>query len=256
MSTADGLLGPWRRIGRVAAIAGLLAGFAIASCGTVSPLASGEHCAPIIDRAIAARGGAIHNLRRTVEMQVYFGFPGTWRFDYVFRVPHFYRWTVYTSEQPNHYLWDGKTMRAAVGSVVVGTDPSRNAPLRTHARWHAVTYLDSLCSGQLPVQFQSLPDNRIGEESLLVRLRDDGSEYRLTFDRQARLRRASGPIDIPPFGAARLTQHYYDFRPAGGFWIAHGTRYEIDGTVLSEEQTLAFVANDPAIAADLFRHGQ
>lgn len=189
-------------------------------------------------------------------MQVYFGFPGTWRFEYAFRPPYYYRWTVFTSEQPNHYLWDGQTMRAAVGAVVVGSDSSGRAPLRSHARWHAVTYLDALCSGALPAHMQSLPGPRPGDETVRVRLLDDEAEFVLQFDRQARLVRADGPIEIPPFGAARLTQHYFDFRPAGGRWIAHGTRYEIDGRVISEEQTLSFTIDDPALTPDFFRRGE
>lgn len=234
----------------------LLAICLLAGCGSAAPRPAATVCPPLIDRAIAVRGGEIRSLRRGAEMQVYFGFPGTWRFEYAFRVPYYYRWTVFTSEQPNHYLWDGETMRAAVGTAVVGVDPSGAAPLRSHARWHAVTYLDSLCSGDMPAQFQSLPGDDSGEEVLLVRLLDDDSEYLLTFDRQARLLRASGPIEIPPFGATRLTQHYFDFRPAAGLRIAHATRYEVDGIILSEEQTTTFAVNDPALTPDFFRRGE
>ncbi len=144
-------------------------------------------------------------------------------------------------------------MRAAVGAIVVGVDASGKAPLRSHARWHAVIYLDTLCSGDLPVRFLPLPTAKNGEESVLVQLTDDGSEYELTFDRLAQLRKVKGPIDIPPFGKAELTQHFYDFRAAGPFLIAHGTRYEVDGTTLSEETTTSFVANDPSIDEAFFR---
>jgi hypothetical protein len=237
----------------VAAAALAIAG----GCGITAPRrAGGEPCPAIIERAIAMRGGELRSLRRSTEMIVHFGFPGTWHLEYTFRAPHDYRWTVFTSDQPNHYLWDGQTMRAAVGAVVVGTDTSGRAPLRTHARWHAVTYLDSLCNGKLPVRFVALRSDAWSEESVLVRLTDDGSDYRLTFDRQARLRSATGPIEIPPFGSAALTQYFYDFRRAGAFLVAHGTRYEIDGVTLSEERTLSFIGNDPTITLETFRGGE
>ncbi len=249
---------PSRR--RRSTAASLLTSIAVAAissgCTIASRNSGGETCVPIIERSIDVRGGPIANLRRKTEMAVHFGFPGIWQLEYVFKSPDLYRWTVFTSEEPNHYWWDGSTMRAAVGPVVVGIDTSGRAPLRSHARWHAVMYLDALCNGNLPVRFSPLAAESNGEQSVLVRLLDDGSEYELTFDRLARLRKVIGPIEIPPFGKARLTHRFYDFRDAGGFLIAHGTRYDVDGITLSEETTTSFIANDPALDDSFFRHTQ
>lgn len=233
--------------------AALLVLLVLSGCATIQPDHARETCPPVVARAIAVRGGPITSLRRTTNMRVYFGFPGLWHLEYTFVAPRLYRWTVFTTGEPNHYTWDGSTMRAWIGPMAVGSDTSGNAPLRSHARWHAVTYLDTLCSGNLDVHFRSLPPEPGGGQTVVARLLDDDSEYTLVFDRHARPLRVSGPIDIPPFGKARLTQSFFDFRRSGRFFIPHTTRYEIDGTTLSDEVTTSFFANDPAIERELLR---
>lgn len=207
----------------------------------------------VVERAIAVRGGRISSFRRVTEARVQFGFPGIWRFEYAFHVPQWYRWTVFTSEQPHYYLWDGQTMRAAVGDRVVGIDASGRAPLRSHARWTAVTYLDALCDGTLPVRFVARRASDSDETTVVLRLEGDREDFELTFDRHLRLIEVVAPIDMPPFGPGRLTTRFFDFRLSGGYLMPYRTRYRFDGVTLCDEETISFTVNDDSLDLDTFR---
>ncbi len=204
-------------------------------------------CHPVLARAIEVRGGPLTSFRRIVRAEVYIGFPGTWQFEYAFHLPDFYRWTIHTSDQPDHYSWDGHTMRASVGDTVVGVDSSGAAPLRSHALWNAITNLDFLCTPDANARIIPQRPASATEQRLLVRLAD-GSEYRLAFDIQSRLIRASGPIEMAPYGSGLIVAEYYEHRRLGKFLVPTRSRYRFAGRDLSEETTTAFDGNDPAIA--------
>jgi hypothetical protein len=69
---------------------------------------------------------------------------GTWQSRTVFLVPDRFALTIITANEANQYLFDGQAVRAFVGARVVALDRSRDATLRTHARFTAVMNLDAL----------------------------------------------------------------------------------------------------------------
>src|SRR5690349_22255225 len=99
---------------------------------------------PVLDRAIAARGGPLHALVRETRADVQAGFPGRWHVRIALLVPDHYALTVVTATEANHYIFDGTAMRAFVGARPVAVERSRTSPLRTHARFTAVVNLDAL----------------------------------------------------------------------------------------------------------------
>ncbi len=225
---------------------------ALTGCSAFTQATPVPKCPPVIVRAIEARGGELHSFRRIAQSRVYMGFPGDWRFEYLFHVPHFYRWTVFTSDQPDRYSWDGEVMRAAVGDNVIGTDTSGTAPLRSHARWNAVTHLDTLCEKPFPALILPIRPKTSRSEDVLVRF-EDRDEYVLRFDTNDRLVRVVGPIEMEPFGTGELVGEFSDFRSINGFFVPTRTRYHFAGHLLSEETTVSFTPNDVTIVPKLFR---
>ena len=98
-------------------------------------LAGVTACAPrpLVERAIAARGGPIAGLVRDSDVQVAMGFPGPWQWRTVAAAPERYAWSIVTNDLPHHYLFDGAVVRAFVGSGLVSEDAAVTAPLRTSA---------------------------------------------------------------------------------------------------------------------------
>lgn len=162
-------------------------------------------------------------------MQV--GFPGRWRWRAAFLVPNHYAMTIYTSTEPDHYVFDGRRALAFVGMRAVA-EAGIASPLRSHARFTATVNLDALL---LPaVRIEEAP----GRDVTAVFL-DDGSRYRLGFDGSDRLVRVSGPLDLDPFGRGEVTAVFTDFRWVGGRLLPHRTDYEFGGRPLATERTIA-----------------
>src|SRR5207244_582861 len=92
---------------------------------------------PVVERAIAARGGAVAGLVRDSDVQVAMGFPGAWQWRTVTALPDRYAWSITTNDQPHHYLFDGTEVRAFIGTALVSEDTTATA-LKTHARFVAV----------------------------------------------------------------------------------------------------------------------
>src|SRR5258708_770275 len=87
-------------------------------------VAVGAGCSrPLLERAIAARGGPLTSLSRDVEADVQAGFPGswTWRFDY--RVPDLLRWTLETYGDEQSVAYDGKDVHFFLGSARLADTP-------------------------------------------------------------------------------------------------------------------------------------
>ena len=209
---------------------------------------------PLLDRAIRARGGPLHSVVRQVEARVYTGFPGLWHWRTAFLAPDRYAWTIFTSGEPDHYLFDGVATRAFIGQREAALDPDRGAPLRTHARFTAVANLDvlrapgvrvaSLPAGELP------PGTAAG---LTVMFIDDGTRYRVAFDDRARLVWMAGPLALPPLGAGEVMARFTDFRSVDGFVLPFRTSYTFATQALADERTLAVCPNDPRLAERAFR---
>src|SRR5262245_24062168 len=78
---------------------------------TLAAAALGCAPRPLLERAIRARGGPLGSLVRQVDAEVYAAFPGTWQWRTAFMLPDRYAWTVFTTGEPMHYLFDGQVVR-------------------------------------------------------------------------------------------------------------------------------------------------
>jgi hypothetical protein len=219
-----------------------------------SRVASSElSCVAVLHEAIRVRGGPLSSFIRLVEARVYLAFPGVWRLESSFLAPDYYRWTVFTTDEPHHYIWDGEEMDSYVGSALVARDASPAAPLRSHARWVAVTNLDALLDLRW-AERMSCAAQRVGSDVVLdIILIDDGSRYSLRFDRRRRLTRAEGPAALPPLAAMRIDAEYRDFRVVGGRRVACSVSYRADGERLMDERLLSFAVNPPDLGPGSFR---
>ena len=217
-------------------------------------LAAGCAPRPLLERAIRARGGPLVNIARQVEADVYRAFPGTWRWHTVYMVPDRYAWTIFTAAEPDHYLFDGTTVRAFIGGRQVSADSDPSAPLRSHARFTAVVNLDAL---RLPgVRMAPLPEGELppgASAGLAVVLADDGAQYRLGFDRRGLLVWAEGPVRLPPLGEGRVVARFSDFRRVAGFLVPFRTSYTVGDQPLADERALAVCPADPAVSLESFR---
>jgi len=182
-----------------------------------------------------------------VEAEVAQGFPGTWRWRTVYRVPDRYAWTIETTREPDHYLFDGRLVRAFVGTHPVAVDESPTAALRSHARFMAVLGLDALRAPDVtvvPLPPDALPTRAMS--GVEVRFAD-GGRYRLGFDHRGLVTVASGPLAVPPFGGGEVTVELDDFRRTGRWRLPYRARWSVDGTLLATERVLAACPDPPGL---------
>ncbi len=209
---------------------------------------------PLLERAIVARGGPVTSIVRQVQADVHAGFPGTWRFRMALLAPDKYAWTIYTSGQPDHYLFDGTAARTFVNGQEVAALTPDAAPLRSHARFMAVTNLDVLLQPGMdvaPLDDADVPSG--ASQGLQVRFADDGARYRLGFDTAGRLVTAIGPLDLPPYASGDVTARFDDFRPVGGRVLPHRVHYELRGAPLADETLTSACIDDPRFTAATFQ---
>lgn len=213
-------------------------------------------CAPhaLVPRAIHARGGALSTLVREVEVRVHVGFPDTWRWQTAFLVPDHYAWTIFTTGAPDHYLFDGTIVRAFVDEREVSADASRGAPLRTHARFAAVTNLDALLLPAVRVTSLSPAELPSGVSAgVAATFLDDGSRFLLGVDDRNLVVWAAGPVNFEPFDAGEVTARFTDFRPTGRWMLPYRTAYALAGRPLADERVLAACAGEPPLTTEMFR---
>ena len=221
--------------------------------GLACALASGCASRPLLERAIRARGGALHSLVRQAEADVQAGFPGTWEWRTVFLAPDDYAWSIVTAAGTDHYLFDGRVTRAFIGGREVSVDAGQQTPLRAHARFASVTNLDTVAASKMlvaPLPAAELPPGVAAGVS--VTLPDDGSRYRLGFDDRTRLVWATGPIEMPELGRGEVTARYDDFRRVRGLWLPFRTTYEINARPLAVERTIHLCPNEPGLGPASF----
>jgi hypothetical protein len=207
---------------------------------------------PLLERAIHARGGPVQSVIRAAEADVEAGFPGAWQWQTAFLAPDRYAWSIVTATGVDHYLFDGSTVRAFIAGRQVATDTAPGAPLRTQARFVAVTNLDTVAGA---AAVTALPRDELPPgvaAGLAVELRDDGARYRLGFDDRGLLVWATGPVDMSQIGSGELTARYDDFRRIGGLWLPFRTTYELGSRRLAVERTLRLCPNDPALTSASF----
>jgi hypothetical protein len=194
---------------------------------------------PNVDRARGQGASVI----RQVRTQVYAGFPGTWRFRMTLLAPDTYAWTIYTSGQPDHYVFDGATARTFVNGQEVAAELAADAPLRSHARFMAVATLDALAVPGVT----SAADH----DGLAITF-PDGARYRAVLDRAGRVIAASGPLDLSPFANDDVTATFDDYRDVGGRPVPYKVHYELRGAPLADETLLSACVDDPRVTSAVF----
>ena len=222
--------------------------------GLACALASGCASRSLLERAIRARGGALHSLVRQAEADVQAGFPGTWQWRTVFLAPDDFAWSIVTAAGTDHYVFDGRVTRAFIGGREVSVDAGQQTPLREHARFASVTNLDTVLGSRMPVAplpAAELPPGVIAGVSVTVP--DDGSRYRLGFDNRTHLVWATGPIEMPDVGRSEVTARYDDFRLVGGLWLPFRTTYEINARPLAVERAIHVCPNEPGLGSASFQ---
>jgi len=213
-------------------------------------------CAPRspIVRAIRARGGPLGGVVREAEARVFPEFAaGAWRWRTGFLPPDRYAWTIFTSREPNHFLYDGTVVRAFVGARQVAAGADLGAPLLVYARFTAVVNLDVLL---LPgARVEALPTDALPpgvEAGLAVTLAADGAHYRLGFDRGGLLVWTAVALELWPLGHGDLVARFSDFRRTGGLLLPFRTVYSFADAPLADERTVAACANLPGILPAAF----
>jgi len=207
---------------------------------------------PLLERAIAARGGPLRGLVMSSEARLYRGMPGTWRYTRTFLAPERYAWQVETSTGTDTHLFDGQATRSFVDSGEVGRDTNPAAPLRTQARWTAVSLLDGLTAPNVvlyPLLPGELPPG--AREGLLATF-PDGAAYRLGFDDQAQLVWMQGPLDLSPLASGQAQVRFGPARRSGHVLLPMTANWEIDVYRLADETLLAVCVDPPALTAESF----
>ncbi len=169
-------------------------------------------------------------------MHVAMGFPGDWHWRTVTAPPERYAWTIETNDRPDHYLFDGTTVRAWVGDTLVSEDASPASSLRTHGRFAAVAALDLLATGVARLTIASVVPDAV---TLHVVFPDRDDEYDVTLDSQDLVTRVAGPIDLSPLAGGRLVAVYGDYRTVDRRRIAHHVTYTLDDASLADEHVVA-----------------
>lgn len=224
----------------------------LVAAGLLLLLASG--CArPLVERAIAARGGPLPRVSREVEARVYRAFPGTWRWRIDYAVPDLLRWTLETYGDEQSYVYDGEALRYYLGSGLVTADPAAASGFRTQVRWIALTNLDVLAS-HAGLRLEELDAGRLppGVAAGLHATYADGAVYELYFDAGDLLVGARGPIVVPAVGAGELRATFGGFRDVSGYLLPQRGRYTLDGEPLFDETILRWVPGDPRLTPEGF----
>lgn len=187
---------------------------------------------------------------RQVRTEVRAGYPGTWRFRMALLAPDKYAWTIYTSAQPDHYVFDGAAARTFVNGQEIAAVDGATAPFRSQARFMALAMLDPR---QVPgAEIAPLDDVPAGASAGLQATFADGARYRLGLD-GGRVVTVVGPLDLTPFASGEVTARFDDFRPVGGRMLPHTVHYEAEGAPLADETLLAACVDDPRFTLAAFQ---
>ncbi|MBY0274796.1 hypothetical protein K2Z84_05620 [Candidatus Binatia bacterium] len=208
---------------------------------------------PLLERAIAARGGPLESLSRESTADVYRGFPGTWawRFDYL--VPDRLRWTIETYGEEQSVAYDGTRVRYFLGSGALPDVPAALSDFASIVRWTSVTTLDALASDPRATVRELSAAERPPDAAAALEVRyDDGARYVLAFDARDRLVAAEGPIVVPTVAAGRMHATYADFADTEGYDLPATCSYSIDGQPFFREQVRRWWPNDPRLGTSSF----
>ena len=215
-------------------------------------MAAGCTPRPLLERALAARGGPLHGAALFAEARGYAGVPGRWHFARAYLAPDRYAWRIETAGEPDSYLFDGAVVRSFIGASEVARDASPDAALRSHARWTGVMLLDGLDAPGVAVEELPAADVPPGaREGLRVRFAD-GATYRLGFDDAALLVSIDGPLDLWPLGSGPATVRYADPRPAGAVRLPSRATYFTGDRRLADESMLSITVDPPDLTPASF----
>lgn len=218
-------------------------------------LLAASGCArPLLERAIAARGGTLESLSRASTAEVTRGFPGEWAWRFDYRVPDRLRWTIETYGEEQSIAYDGTTVRYFLGSARLPETPAALADFASIVRWTSVTTLDALARDP-GVALRELPRDETppgAASALEVRYRSDGARYVLSFDAADRLVAAEGPIAVPTIAAGRMRAAYEDFVTVDGYVLPRVGAYTIDGAPFFRETVRRWLPNDPRLGPASF----
>lgn len=208
---------------------------------------------PLLARAIRARGGPITTLVRTATARVELEFPGTWVWRTVFRPPVLFAWSIETTGEPNHYLFDGAAVRAFVGGGAVAVDTDPAAPLRLHARLVSATMLDALALPGVAVRELAPSELPPGAAAGLEARWPDGPDaVRVAFDARLLVTGATGPSRLPLVRAGTLAVAFDDFRRTGRWLVPWGATYRLDGVPIARETASAVCIDAPIVPPEAF----
>jgi len=216
----------------------------------------GSGCSrPLLERAIAARGGPLTSLSRDAEAEVHAGFPGRWRWRLDYAVPYRLRWTIETYGEEQSVSFDGSTVRYFLGSAPIPAAPEALGDFRSVVRWTAVTTLDALRDDPR-VDVRELP--RAGlpggtANALEVTYRADGARYVLWFDDADLLVAAEGPIALPTIASGRMHATYAQFATTGGYVLPARGTYTLDDRPFFDETVLSWTPNDARLSPASFQ---
>ena len=207
---------------------------------------------PLLERAIAARGGPLQGVVLQAEARVYAGLPGRWRWSRVYLSDGRYAWQIETSGEPDTYVFDGQVVRSFVGEREVASDASPTAPLRSHARWTGVVLLSDLDQPGIVIAELTPAELPAGvREGLSVRFAD-GATYRLGFDDHTLLMWADGPLDLSPLTSGITSADYADQRTSDGITLPARATYFAGDRRLAEETIEAACVNPPTLTPASF----
>lgn len=162
-------------------------------------------------------------------------------------LPDRYAWTIYTMDQPDHYVFDGGTTSSFIGGRLLGRERGAT-PLRSHARFAAVQDLDTLLLPGVSVAPLAPADRPAGTAAAVaVTFADDGARYRVGFDDDGRLVVVEGPLELPPFGHGVVEARVTEFRTMGGMTLPARVTYRLAGETFADERTLAACPNPPGL---------
>lgn len=229
------------------------------SCGAILVIVllalwTGGCARPLLERAIAARGGALQSLSRASTADVVRGFPGEWAWRFDYRVPDRLRWTIETYGEEQSISYDGTTVRYFLGSAALPEAPAALGDFSSIVRWTSVTTLDALARDPdvalRELSRDELPSGAVA--ALEVRYRSDGARYVLSFDGADRLVAAEGPIAVPTIATGRMRATYDDFTTTDGYVLPRVGDYTIDGAPFFRENVRLWVPNDPRLGPASF----
>jgi len=194
----------------------------------------------LAEAARRAQGGAVERFSRRSEIEMHYGFPGTWRWQIAYRAPDSLRLTLHARGEDQHYVLEDGRLTSFVGGTRLASDEGAGAEAWTsQARWQGLVSL-ALLREDTGFAWEEVPESWLPEgtaRGLLAWLETDPADrFALLFDARGRLVQAEGPVAIAGLGRVVLLARYSDFRAVGRHTLPFRVRYRINGEPLLDER--------------------